>query len=301
MDLEGYVPEKGKRDDNGELIEERLYNTKDFDRNLVIDERTKVVAHKIVEFLANSNPYDKTIVFCIDIEHAERMRRAILERASKEMPDVLSQTDKYVVRITGDDPAAKGYLEDFINPEERFPCIATTSKLLTTGTDAQTCKVIALDCNIGSMTEFKQIIGRGTRINEEYEKYYFTIIDFRNVTNKFFEKDFDGTPVRIKEVKDSDRISEDIIDDNAGNDADGLSTDSVIGDEDYFDENSENGCECDDDRLIREANGLYNIKRDKQEKVYISGVDVSVLSERRQFVDEDGSLVICSLKEWTRL
>ena len=301
VDLEGYVPEKGKRDDNGELIEERLYNTKDFDRNLVIDERTKVVAHKIVEFLANSNPYDKTIVFCIDIEHAERMRRAILERASKEMPDVLSQTDKYVVRITGDDPAAKGYLEDFINPEERFPCIATTSKLLTTGTDAQTCKVIALDCNIGSMTEFKQIIGRGTRINEEYEKYYFTIIDFRNVTNKFFEKDFDGTPVRIKEVKDSDRISEDIIDDNAGNDADGLSTDSVIGDEDYFDENSENGCECDDDRLIREANGLYNIKRDKQEKVYISGVDVSVLSERRQFVDEDGSLVICSLKEWTRL
>ena len=195
VDLEGYRPERGKTDVNGEIIEDRLYNRKDFDRNIVIDERTKLVAKKIMEFLVNSNPYDKTIVFCVDIEHAERMRQALLSFAPKE---ITAKTDKYIVRITGDDPVAKGYLESFINPEEKFPVIATTSKLMSTGTDAQTCKVICLDENIGSMTEFKQIIGRGTRINEDYGKQYFTIIDFRNVTDKFADKDFDGSPVKIK-------------------------------------------------------------------------------------------------------
>ncbi len=180
IDLEGYRPERGKTDIDGELIEDRLYNTKDFDRNIVIDERTDLVARKIMEYLTNSDPMAKTIVFCVDIEHAERMRQALLKYAPEE---ITAHSDKYIVRITGDDPVAKGYLEDFINPEQKFPVIATTSKLMSTGTDAQTCKVICLDENIGSMTEFKQIIGRGTRINEEYGKQYFTIIDFRNVTD----------------------------------------------------------------------------------------------------------------------
>lgn len=175
IDLEGYRPERGKTDIDGELIEDRLYNTKDFDLNIVIDERTDLVARKIMEYLTNSDPMVKTIVFCVDIEHAERMRQALLKYAPEE---ITARSDKYIVRITGDDPVAKGYLEDFINPEQKFPVISTTSKLMSTRTDAQTCKVICLDKNIGSMTEFKQIIGRGTRINEDYGKQYFTIIDF---------------------------------------------------------------------------------------------------------------------------
>lgn len=213
VDLEGYRPEHGKTDINGELVEDRLYNTKDFDRTIVIDERTNLVAKKIMEYLKNSDPMSKTIVFCVDIEHAERMRQALLQYAP---PEITARTDKYIVRITGDDPVAKGYLEDFINPEECFPVIATTSKLMSTGTDAQTCKLICLDENIGSMTEFKQIIGRGTRINEDYGKQYFTIIDFRNVTDKFADKDFDGAPVKIKESKQDDRLSEEIIDEGTG-------------------------------------------------------------------------------------
>ena len=158
---------------DGELIEDRLYNTKDYDRTIIIDERTDLVARKIMEYLKNTNPYDKTIVFCVDIEHAERMRRALLKYAPRE---ITAKTDKYIVRITGDDKDAKSYLEDFINSEETYPVIATTSKLMTTGTNAKTCKLICLDSNIGSMTEFKQIIGRGTRVEEDFGKLYFTII-----------------------------------------------------------------------------------------------------------------------------
>ncbi|MBQ1726828.1 MAG: DEAD/DEAH box helicase family protein, partial [Treponema sp.] len=158
VDLEGYRPERNKTDIDGELIEDRLYNTKDYDRNIIIDERTDLVAKKIMEYLKNSNPYDKTIVFCIDIEHADRMKNALLNYAPRE---ITAKTDKYIVRITGDDKDAKNNLEDFINPEKPFPVIATTSKLMTTGTDAKTCKLIVLDSIINSPIEFKQIIGRG--------------------------------------------------------------------------------------------------------------------------------------------
>ena len=213
VDLEGYRPDKGKTDIHGNLVEDRLYNRKDFDRNLVIDERTMLVAKKVMEFLVNSNPYDKTIVFCVDIEHAERMRQALLLFTPQE---ITGKTDKYIVRITGDDPVARGYLESFINPEEKFPVVATTSKLMSTGTDAQTCKVIVLDANIGSMTEFKQIIGRGTRINEDYGKHYFTIIDFRSVTDKFADSDFDGEPVKVRNVQQYEVLTEEILDGEAG-------------------------------------------------------------------------------------
>ena len=290
VDLEGYRPERGKTDVNGEIIEDRLYNRKDFDRNIVIDERTKLVAKKIMEFLVNSNPYDKTIVFCVDIEHAERMRQALLSFAPKE---ITAKTDKYIVRITGDDPVAKGYLESFINPEEKFPVIATTSKLMSTGTDAQTCKVICLDENIGSMTEFKQIIGRGTRINEDYGKQYFTIIDFRNVTDKFADKDFDGSPVKIKVSNQDESISEEIIDNGEGEEQ----IDPVTGKPVEFLETIYPQI---DDKFGTSFLGEKGEEYGKKEKIYIAGVDVSVLSERRQFLDANGKLITCSLKEYTK-
>lgn len=288
IDLEGYRPEHGKTDIDGELIEDRLYNTKDFDRNIVIDERTDLVARKIMEYLTNSDPMAKTIVFCVDIEHAERMRQALLKHAPEE---ITARSDKYIVRITGDDPVAKGYLEDFINPEQKFPVIATTSKLMSTGTDAQTCKVICLDENIGSMTEFKQIIGRGTRINEEYGKQYFTIIDFRNVTDKFADKDFDGAPVRIKESKQDDKLSEEIIDEGSGEEQ----IDPVTGEEVEFAE-SVYGNENPDGLELGEETPSYGPKP----KVYVSGVDVSILSERKQYLDADGRLITTSVKEYCK-
>ncbi|MEA1983134.1 MAG: DEAD/DEAH box helicase family protein, partial [Campylobacterota bacterium] len=179
IDLEGWRPQSGKTDNKGQQVEDRLYNTKDYDKNLVIEERTKIVAKKITEYLKKHSRFDKTIVFCIDIDHAQRMRSELVKANS----DLMAENPKYIMQITGDNDEGKRELDNFINPEEKYPVIATTSKLMTTGVDAQTCKLIVLDSNIASMTEFKQIIGRGTRINEEYGKTYFTIMDFRNVTD----------------------------------------------------------------------------------------------------------------------
>ena len=286
VDLEGYRPERGKTDVNGEIIEDRLYNRKDFDRSIVIDERTDVVAKKIMEYLNNSEPMAKTIVFCVDIEHAERMRQALLRYAA---PEITGKSDTYIVRITGDDPVAKGYLEDFINPEAPFPVIATTSKLMSTGTDTQTCKLICLDANIGSMTEFKQIIGRGTRINEDYGKLYFTIIDFRNVTDKFADKDFDGAPVKIKETQQDDTLSETCIDEGSGDEQiDPDTGEHIVFDEDYERDDTE--------ETVAEPEPPYGSKP----KVYINGVDVSILSERKQYLDANGLLITTSVKEYCK-
>ena len=202
VDLEGWRPEQGKTDKQGLLVEDRIYNRKDFDKNLVIDERTQTVARRVTEFLQKTNRFDKTIIFCVDIDHAQRMRAAI----ANENSDLMAQNNKFVMQITGDNDEGKMELDNFINPEEKYPVIATTSKLMTTGVDAQTCKLIALDSNIGSMTEFKQIIGRGTRINEEFGKTFFTIMDFRNVTDLFADPEFDGDPVRVKEIGENDEI-----------------------------------------------------------------------------------------------
>lgn len=192
-DLAGWRPEKGKVDKYGRSIEDRIYNQKDFDRDLVLEKRTELVAKKITEFLKANDRFDKTIVFCENIDHAERMREALVN----ENPDLAGENRKYVMRITGDNPEGKAELDSFIDPESRYPVIATTSKLMSTGVDAQTCKLIVLDKRIQSMTEFKQIIGRGTRINEDYGKYYFTIMDFKKATELFADPDFDGDPVEI--------------------------------------------------------------------------------------------------------
>ena len=192
-DLAGWRPEKNKVDKYGKLIEDRIYNQKDYDRDLVLEKRTELVAKKVTEFLKVNNRFDKTIVFCENIDHAERMRESLVN----ENPDLAGENRKYVMRITGDNPEGKAELDNFISPESRYPVIATTSKLMSTGVDAQTCKLIVLDKRIQSMTEFKQIIGRGTRINEDYGKFYFTIMDFKKATELFADPDFDGEPVEI--------------------------------------------------------------------------------------------------------
>ena len=184
-DLEGYRPEAGKRDKHGHEIEDREYNAKDFDRHIVIDDRTRVVASKITEFLKNTDRFSKTIVFCVDIEHAERMRQALINQNK----DLYAEDDRYVMRITGDNDEGKAQLEHFIDEESTYPVIAVTSKLMTTGVDAKMCKLIVLENNINSMTEFKQIIGRGTRLLEDYGKKYFTIID-TFITGFFTERLF---------------------------------------------------------------------------------------------------------------
>ncbi len=201
-DVQGWRPSKGQTDNHGNIIEDRVYNQSDMDKTLVLEKRTELVAKKITDFLVATDPYAKTIVFCDDIDHAERMRQALVNLN----PERVKESRKYVMRITGDEQEGKAELDNFINPEERYPVIATTSKLMSTGVDAQTCKLIVLDQHIRSMTEFKQIIGRGTRINEDYDKYWFTIMDFKKATELFADPAFDGDPVVIYQPTGNDPV-----------------------------------------------------------------------------------------------
>ena len=187
-DLEGYIPEEGKIDDNGQVIEHRVYTSKDFDRKLIIDKRTETVAKRITEYLKQTDRFSKTIVFCVDEEHALRMREALIN----ENQDLVAQNDKYIMRITGSDDLGKQQLENFIDNNCRYPTIVTTSKLLTTGVDCKMVKLIVLESNINSMTEFKQIIGRGTRLVWDRDKRFFTIMDFRKATLLFSDPEFEG-------------------------------------------------------------------------------------------------------------
>lgn len=286
-DLEGWRPEVGKTDKDGNEVEDRIYNTKDFDKNLVIDERTQLVAKKISEYLQKTNRFDKTIVFCVDIEHAERMRQAL----ALENPDLVLENHKYIMRITGDDDEGKREVDNFINPEERYPVIATTSKLMTTGVDAQTCKLIVLDSNIKSMTEFKQIIGRGTRINEEYGKTYFAIMDFRNVTDLFADPAFDGDPVMIKQVKGE----EELTDKDIHPEEDQTIIDPETGAPVDFDKTETKKYSATPEIITGGA-----IISESRPKVYVAGVDVSVLNERIQHLDGNGKLITESLKDYTK-
>ena len=188
-DIEGFVPYDGQLDDNGEVIDNRVYTTTDFDKNIVLAKRTKLVAKTVSDYLKKHNcRMDKTIFFCVDQEHADRMRQALVN----ENADMCAIDDKYVMRITANDEAGVKQLDNFRNVEKDYPVLVTTSKLLSTGVDVQTVKYIVLDSNIRSMTEFKQIIGRGTRVREDLGKLYFTIFDFRDVTRLFHDPDFDG-------------------------------------------------------------------------------------------------------------
>lgn len=277
VDLLGYRPEKDKKDIYGNVIEDREYNSSDFDRKLIIDERTKIVAKKISEFLKKTDRYSKTIVFCVDIDHAERMRQALVN----ENADLVSQNSKYIMRITGDNPEGKAQLDNFIDPECIYPTIVTTSELMTTGVNCKTCKVIVLDNTFGEtgMTRFKQIIGRGTRIKEEYGKRYFTILDFRNASRLFADSKFDGEPIQIYEPTGED----DIVPPDEQQEYDPIDRDDTapaIGEKDDSGYDFE-----DDERTI---------------KYRINGVDVKVLSKRVQYLDENGKLITESLVDYSK-
>lgn len=281
VDAEGWRPPAGFKDKEGELVEDRIYNRTDFDKNIVVDERRKRVAEKVTEFLKGNDRYAKSIVFCVDIEHAEGMRMAI----ANENPDLVNENHKYVMRITGDNDEGKMELDQFINPSERYPVIATTSKLMTTGVDAQTCKLIVLDSNIGSPTEFKQIIGRGTRINEEYGKTYFTIMDFRNATHHFADPKFDGDPEMILERGEDDDLT--------GADEE-VPTGPVIDPED--------GEEVDFPPTSQtpEIEGGDEITNERRGKIRVNGVDVNIINERVQYLGSDGKIITESLKDFTK-
>lgn len=280
IDTEGWRPPKGFKDKDGILVEDRIYNRSDFDKNIVVEERRKRVAEKITEFLKGNDRFAKTIAFCIDIEHAEGMRSVLVN----ENADLFKQNNKYIMQITGDNEEGKRELDNFINPSETYPVIATTSKLMTTGVDAQTCKLIVLDSNIASMTEFKQIIGRGTRINEEYGKQYFTIMDFRNVTNLFADPDFDGDPVIVKELGEDDDLA-------------GLEDES----NDYPIIDDETGEELE----IHEPEPPYiegggEIEDSPRKKIRVNGVMVQVINERVQHLGADGKIITESFKDYTK-
>ena len=189
------LTETGQTDKYGKVIEDREYNDADFDRNLILETRTELVAAKVTEFLKATDRFAKTIIFCENIDHAERMRQAMVNAN----PDLAAANNKYVMRITGDNDEGKAQLDNFIDPESTYPVIACTSRLISTGVDAQTCHLIVLDRRIASMTEFKQIIGRGTRINEDYNKLFFTIMDFKRATAQFADPNFDADPVQVYE------------------------------------------------------------------------------------------------------
>ena len=188
-------PPQGFTDVNGNIVPDEIYTESMFDRSIIIEDRNRAVAKCIVNFMRETDVYQKTIVFCVDIAHAERMRQCLVN----EFSDKVKENSRFIVKITGDDVFGKLEIENFINPESKYPVIATTSKLLSTGVDTKTVKLIVLDAPMNSMTEFKQIIGRGTRVEEQYGKYYFTIMDFRNVTRLFADPAFDGDPVKVYE------------------------------------------------------------------------------------------------------
>lgn len=268
-DLQGWRPAKGMKDDLGQEIEDRIYHQRDMDRVLVLNERTKRVAERVVAYLEGTDPYGKTIVFCEDIDHASRMRTALVNEVAARFPAEAPQVNKFVVQITGDNDEGKRALDDFIHPEHRYPVIATTSKLLTTGVDVLTCKLIALDQRIESMIEFNQIVGRGTRIHEDAGKLWFTILDFKRATELFADKDWDGEPVVIYEP-----------------DAGGP---TVPPDDDgYGHDNQDDGTTT----TLPPPEGAT--------KFVVSGVDVFVIAERVQYYGEDGKLITESLTDYTR-
>jgi type I restriction enzyme R subunit len=271
VDVDGYRPPRGKTDREGEEIPDRIYNQKDFDRTLVIDDRTKLVAKRVTEFLKESGDrFQKTILFCVDQEHAARMRQALIN----ENPDLFTENRRYVMRITGNDPEGQDQLGNFIDPEAKFPVLVTTSRLLSTGVDAQTCRLIVLDRPVGSMTEFKQILGRGTRVHEDTHKYYFTLMDFRGATSHFADPDFDGEPVQIYEPEDDEPV---VPPDDAT-------------------------VEFGEDEVVLDAGNDIGFKSDEPDsrKLYVNGVLVTIIAERVKYLDADGKLVTESLRDYSK-
>jgi len=299
VDLQGWRPTKGQIDKQGELIDDRIYNQKDFDRTLVIDERTDLVAQTITRYLERTDPMAKTIVFCNDIDHADRMRRALVNLNPKQV----AKNEKYVMKITGDDEIGKAQLDNFINPKKAYPVIATTSELMSTGVDAKTCKLIVLDQNIQSMTKFKQIIGRGTRIDDRYNKLWFTILDFKKATELFADEKFDGEAVKIMQSS-----PQDIIDNDNDTFIDELTSEQALEKAtsvDYPEINSDEQGINDGDLGLNSSGEIDSDWGDDEDekrfiKFQVSGVSVKKMAERVQYYDTDGKLVTESFKDYTR-
>jgi len=274
-DLEGWRPYEGQKDRYGQVIEDREYNLPDYDRNLVIDERTKAVANRITKWLVANGRFSKSIIFCVDIEHSERMRQALIS----ENQDLVFQNPKYIMRITGDNPEGKAQLDYFIDVNEKYPTLVTTSKLMSTGVDVKTCKLIVLDNSINSMTEFKQIIGRGTRLYPEYDKNYFTILDFRNSSRLFADPEFDGKPVVVIDGGDGGKDWDPGEDHEAGG-------------------NDQPGEEDDG----KEQGSVFVPPDPKlpNSKYYVNGVLVKIINERVQYYDTNGKLITESIRDYSK-
>ena len=278
-DVEGYRPEKGQLDRDGEEVEDRIYGRKNFDRTLVIDGRTKVVAEKITAFLNESGDrFQKAIVFCIDQEHAARMRQALIN----ENVDLVDENHRYVMRITGSDAEGQDELGNFIDPESKYPVLVTTSRLLSTGIDVQTCRLIVLDREVGSMTEFKQIVGRGTRVHEDTQKFYFTLLDFRGATSHFADPAFDGDPVQVYEPGEGDPI-------------DPPYEPPADGDDNTVPDDPEDG-----ETVISQPGIPAPPGGGPRKKIYVDGIEAAIVAERVEYLDEDGKLVTESLRDFTR-
>jgi type I restriction enzyme R subunit len=285
VDVEGYRPVPGEVDQHGNEIEDRLYNQKDFDHTLIIDNRTARVAKWVSDYLkASGDRFQKTIVFCVDTAHAARMRQAFIN----ENQDLVKKHPRYVMRITGDDAEGAAQLGNFIDPESPVPVIVTTSRLLSTGVDAQTCRLIVLEREVGSMTEFKQIVGRGTRVHADTSKFYFTLIDFRKATNHFADPDFDGEPVQIYEPGEGDPVmppEQPQVSPSVG----GEIPPQIPGD----DETNVAGYPPPDISLPQGA-------AEPRPKYFIKGKPVKVLTERVEYLDDNGKLITESLRDYSR-
>lgn len=278
IDVEGYRPEKGKKDKYGYEIDDREYNIKDYESKLVVENRTEVMAKKVSDYLKQNNSrFAKTIFFCVDINHAERMRMALIN----ENADLVTQNAKYVMQITGDNEEGKAELDNFIAPESPYPVLVTTSKLMTTGVDTQTCQFIILCSNINSPIEFKQIIGRGTRIVEEYGKLYFTIIDFTGATKTFADPSFNDYPIVVKVADDDIPIEDD-------------ETPEEIGEKGNNEGNLDGG-----NGGTTEIIGGGDIDS-KPSKYIVNDVLVKVLNERVYYYDKDGKLITETLLDYTK-
>ncbi|MFN5273048.1 MAG: EcoAI/FtnUII family type I restriction enzme subunit R [Planctomycetota bacterium] len=275
-DLDGWRPSSGQTDKYGQVIEDREYNDRDFDRTLILEKRTELVAAKVTEFLRSTDRFAKTIIFCENIDHAERMRQAMVNAN----PDLAAANNKYVMRITGDNDEGKAQLDNFIDPEIPYPVVACTSRLMSTGVDAQTCHLIVLDRRISSMTEFKQIIGRGTRINEDYNKFFFTIMDFRRATALFADPTFDGDPVQIYEPKsdESPLPPEDVDPSDPTTDSDSTG-------------------ETEDPEFSSDLGFKVGVP---PVRYVVNNVPVRVAVQRVQYLNQEGKLITESLTDYTR-
>jgi len=282
-DVLGWRPPAGMTDKHGNLVEDRIYNQSDMNRSLVLEARDQVVAEKITEYLKATDRYAKTIVFCEDIDHAGRMRQALANANA----DICVDEPRYVVQITGDNREGKLQLDNFIDPEKSLPVIATTSRLMSTGVDAQTCKLIVLDQTIKSMTLFKQIIGRGTRLREDLGKTWFTIMDFKRATEMFADKDFDGDPVQVYQPGAGEPVNP--PDPPSTNDGIQEEPATWTPGEDFKPTTGpgEGG-----------GDGPGTVKR-----FVIDGkhVPVTIAKERVQYLDASGKLITESLRDYTRI